>query len=148
MGWIWQLKTCLCWRFKNSSYRRLQSVIADTLCCDCPPCPDQIGRNPGLQAIWEDEKQRRREKNQTSQIETPESQGEHIHTGNSLFTTLYYQRHEHSQTWHEAQGTPLLCFLCPFYADLVLDFFQTLLTEMSSDCKYATNLQGSCLFTG
>nr|XP_046229616.1 DNA polymerase zeta catalytic subunit isoform X2 [Scatophagus argus] len=34
----------------------------------------QIGRNPGLQAIWEDEKQRRREKNQVSQIETPESQ--------------------------------------------------------------------------
>uniref|UniRef100_A0A8C3AI30 DNA polymerase zeta catalytic subunit n=1 Tax=Cyclopterus lumpus TaxID=8103 RepID=A0A8C3AI30_CYCLU len=35
---------------------------------------NQIGRNPGLQAIWEDEKQRRREKNQVSQIETPESQ--------------------------------------------------------------------------
>uniref|UniRef100_A0AAQ5X8K3 DNA polymerase zeta catalytic subunit n=1 Tax=Amphiprion ocellaris TaxID=80972 RepID=A0AAQ5X8K3_AMPOC len=35
---------------------------------------NQIGRNPGLQAIWEDEKHRRREKNQNSQIETPESQ--------------------------------------------------------------------------
>ncbi|KAM4522166.1 DNA polymerase zeta catalytic subunit isoform 2-T2 [Odontesthes bonariensis] len=35
---------------------------------------NQIGRNPGLQAIWEDEKQRRREKNQTSQIESPQSQ--------------------------------------------------------------------------
>ncbi|XP_029965506.1 LOW QUALITY PROTEIN: DNA polymerase zeta catalytic subunit [Salarias fasciatus] len=35
---------------------------------------NQIGRNPGLQAIWEDEKQRRREKNQSSQIEAPESQ--------------------------------------------------------------------------
>ncbi|XP_019740532.1 DNA polymerase zeta catalytic subunit isoform X2 [Hippocampus comes] len=35
---------------------------------------NQIGRNPGLQAIWEDEKQRRREKNRDSQIETPESQ--------------------------------------------------------------------------
>ncbi|XP_020492360.3 DNA polymerase zeta catalytic subunit [Labrus bergylta] len=35
---------------------------------------NQIGRNPGLQAIWEDEKQRRREKNHASQIETPESQ--------------------------------------------------------------------------
>ncbi|XP_062857832.1 DNA polymerase zeta catalytic subunit isoform X2 [Trichomycterus rosablanca] len=35
---------------------------------------NQIGRNPGLQAIWEDEKQRRREKNQNSQIETPQSQ--------------------------------------------------------------------------
>ncbi|KAJ8355995.1 hypothetical protein SKAU_G00187890 [Synaphobranchus kaupii] len=34
----------------------------------------RIGRNPGLQAIWEDEKQRRREKNESSQIETPESQ--------------------------------------------------------------------------
>ncbi|XP_056151151.1 DNA polymerase zeta catalytic subunit isoform X2 [Lampris incognitus] len=34
----------------------------------------QVGRNPGLQAIWEDEKQRRREKNQASLIETPESQ--------------------------------------------------------------------------
>ncbi|XP_077366154.1 DNA polymerase zeta catalytic subunit isoform X2 [Festucalex cinctus] len=35
---------------------------------------NQIGRNPGLQAIWEDEKQRRREKDKDSQIETPESQ--------------------------------------------------------------------------
>ena len=60
------------------------ALLADTLCCDSPLCPDQIGRNPGLQAIWEDEKQRRREKNQPSQIETPESQGEHIHCGNSL----------------------------------------------------------------
>lgn len=34
----------------------------------------QIGRNPGLQGIWEDEKQRRRQNNQASQIETPESQ--------------------------------------------------------------------------
>ncbi|KAM9496921.1 DNA polymerase zeta catalytic subunit isoform 1-T1 [Clarias gariepinus] len=34
----------------------------------------QIGRNPGLQAIWEDEKQRRRERNESSQIETPQSQ--------------------------------------------------------------------------
>lgn len=59
-------------------------LLADALCCDSPLCPDQIGRNPGLQAIWEDEKQRRREKNQTSQIETPESQGEEILSGNSL----------------------------------------------------------------
>lgn len=35
---------------------------------------NQIGRNPGLQAIWEDERQRRREQNQPSQIETPQSQ--------------------------------------------------------------------------
>ncbi|XP_018415790.1 PREDICTED: DNA polymerase zeta catalytic subunit [Nanorana parkeri] len=34
----------------------------------------QIGKNPGLQAIWEDEKQRRREKQQSSQIGAPESQ--------------------------------------------------------------------------
>ncbi|XP_074752271.1 DNA polymerase zeta catalytic subunit [Athene noctua] len=34
----------------------------------------QIGRNPGLQAIWEDEKQRRRQKCESSQIKTPESQ--------------------------------------------------------------------------
>lgn len=35
----------------------------------------QIGGNPGLQAIWEDEKQRRRNRNETSQISQPESQG-------------------------------------------------------------------------
>uniref|UniRef100_H3ANK3 DNA polymerase delta/zeta catalytic subunit N-terminal domain-containing protein n=1 Tax=Latimeria chalumnae TaxID=7897 RepID=H3ANK3_LATCH len=34
----------------------------------------RVGRNPGLQSIWEDEKQRRREKNESSQIEPPESQ--------------------------------------------------------------------------
>ncbi|KAJ7418270.1 DNA polymerase zeta catalytic subunit [Willisornis vidua] len=34
----------------------------------------QIGRNPGLQAIWEDEKQRRRQKSESSQIKSPESQ--------------------------------------------------------------------------
>ncbi|XP_078398731.1 DNA polymerase zeta catalytic subunit isoform X4 [Cetorhinus maximus] len=34
----------------------------------------QIGRNPGLQAIWDDEKQRRRENNIPSQIESPDSQ--------------------------------------------------------------------------
>uniref|UniRef100_A0A8I5NLD5 DNA polymerase zeta catalytic subunit n=1 Tax=Papio anubis TaxID=9555 RepID=A0A8I5NLD5_PAPAN len=34
----------------------------------------QIGGNPGLQAIWEDEKQRRRNRNETSQISLPESQ--------------------------------------------------------------------------
>lgn len=35
----------------------------------------QIGGNPGLQAIWEDEKQRRRNRNESSQITQPESQG-------------------------------------------------------------------------
>ncbi|XP_063773215.1 DNA polymerase zeta catalytic subunit isoform X2 [Pseudophryne corroboree] len=34
----------------------------------------QIGKNPGLQAIWEDEKLRRKEKNQSSQISPPDSQ--------------------------------------------------------------------------
>ncbi|XP_072356139.1 DNA polymerase zeta catalytic subunit [Scyliorhinus torazame] len=34
----------------------------------------QVGRNPGLQAIWDDEKQRRRENNMSSQIESPDSQ--------------------------------------------------------------------------
>ncbi|XP_007938984.1 DNA polymerase zeta catalytic subunit [Orycteropus afer afer] len=34
----------------------------------------QIGGNPGLQAIWEDEKQRRRNRHETSQINQPESQ--------------------------------------------------------------------------
>ncbi|MGH0147023.1 UNVERIFIED_CONTAM: hypothetical protein FKN15_021091 [Acipenser sinensis] len=34
----------------------------------------QIGRNPGLQAIWEDEKQRRRDNNESSRIEASESQ--------------------------------------------------------------------------
>ncbi|GCC38166.1 hypothetical protein chiPu_0016678 [Chiloscyllium punctatum] len=34
----------------------------------------QIGRNPGLQAIWDDEKQRCRENNMPSQIESPDSQ--------------------------------------------------------------------------
>ncbi|XP_021512883.1 DNA polymerase zeta catalytic subunit isoform X2 [Meriones unguiculatus] len=34
----------------------------------------QIGGNPGLQAIWEDEKQRRRNRNESSQISQPESQ--------------------------------------------------------------------------
>ncbi|XP_062954509.1 DNA polymerase zeta catalytic subunit isoform X2 [Cynocephalus volans] len=34
----------------------------------------QIGGNPGLQAIWEDEKQRRRNRNETSEISQPTSQ--------------------------------------------------------------------------
>uniref|UniRef100_A0A8D0DQT0 DNA polymerase zeta catalytic subunit n=1 Tax=Salvator merianae TaxID=96440 RepID=A0A8D0DQT0_SALMN len=34
----------------------------------------QIGRNPGLQAIWDDEKQRRRENKESSQISPPNSQ--------------------------------------------------------------------------
>lgn len=35
---------------------------------------NQIGRNPGLQAIWEDEKQRRQERSESSLIDVPESQ--------------------------------------------------------------------------
>nr|XP_020660991.1 DNA polymerase zeta catalytic subunit [Pogona vitticeps] len=34
----------------------------------------QIGQNPGLQAIWEDEKRRRRENKESSQISPPDSQ--------------------------------------------------------------------------
>ncbi|XP_029351648.1 DNA polymerase zeta catalytic subunit isoform X2 [Echeneis naucrates] len=41
---------------------------------------NQIGTNPGLQAIWEDEKKRRRERNLATQIETPESQGRQFFT--------------------------------------------------------------------
>jgi DNA polymerase zeta len=33
------------------------------------------GTNPGLMALWDDEKERRREKGQSSQIENPQSQG-------------------------------------------------------------------------
>ncbi|XP_055088091.1 DNA polymerase zeta catalytic subunit isoform X2 [Periophthalmus magnuspinnatus] len=35
---------------------------------------NQIGRNPGLQAIWEDERQRRKERNQPSQLEPHQTQ--------------------------------------------------------------------------
>ncbi|XP_067273494.1 DNA polymerase zeta catalytic subunit isoform X2 [Pseudorasbora parva] len=35
---------------------------------------NQIGRNPGLQAIWDDEKQRRQERSESSHIDMPESQ--------------------------------------------------------------------------
>lgn len=52
---------------------------ATLLCFTCQVCPDQMGRNPGLQAIWEDEKQRR-ENNQASQMDTPDSQGEQNHS--------------------------------------------------------------------
>lgn len=66
------------------------ALLAETLCCNFPLCSGQIGRNPGLQAIWEDEKQRRRQRNQGSQIETPESQGEHIHSGNSSCLCFFH----------------------------------------------------------
>ncbi|MBZ3873081.1 DNA polymerase zeta catalytic subunit [Sciurus carolinensis] len=45
----------------------------------------QIGGNPGLQAIWEDEKLRRRNRNESSQISQPESQG---HTRNKVEEAL------------------------------------------------------------
>lgn len=35
-----------------------------------------IGTNPGLAAIWEDEQQRRRDANESSQISAPSSQGQ------------------------------------------------------------------------
>ena len=34
-----------------------------------------IGHNPGIAAMWEDEKQRRRDRGQPSQISIPVSQG-------------------------------------------------------------------------
>ena len=36
---------------------------------------ENVGGNPGLVALWEEEKQRRRLNNEPSQIEKPESQG-------------------------------------------------------------------------
>jgi len=35
-----------------------------------------VGGNPGLAALWEDEKQRRRDKGESSQITPQESQGQ------------------------------------------------------------------------
>lgn len=37
-----------------------------------------IGSNPGLAAIWEDEQQRRREANESSHITAPPSDGENV----------------------------------------------------------------------
>lgn len=50
----------------------------------------QIGGNPGLQAIWEDEKQRRRNRNETSQISQPESQGTSLMYSDDIFLTGYF----------------------------------------------------------
>lgn len=41
----------------------------------CFVCPVNVGTNPGLAALWEDEKQRRRDRGESSQITPPESQG-------------------------------------------------------------------------
>lgn len=40
-----------------------------------------VGTNPGLAAIWEDEQQRRREANESSQISAPPTQGQNIVDG-------------------------------------------------------------------
>jgi hypothetical protein len=40
--------------------------------------PASIGHNPGIAAMWEDEKQRRRDNRQSSQISIPVSQGTDI----------------------------------------------------------------------
>jgi len=46
------------------------------LCCSvCFTLLDELVVNPGLAAIWEDEKQRRREEGRTSQITPQSSQG-------------------------------------------------------------------------
>uniref|UniRef100_A0A8C8FQG0 DNA polymerase zeta catalytic subunit n=1 Tax=Oncorhynchus tshawytscha TaxID=74940 RepID=A0A8C8FQG0_ONCTS len=56
-----------CRGFCVGIYAKVCVCVCVCLCV----CVDQIGRNPGLQVIWEDDKQRRREKNQS---ETPQSQ--------------------------------------------------------------------------
>ena len=38
-------------------------------------CTDNMGSNPGLAALWEDERQRRRDAGQASQITPQDSQG-------------------------------------------------------------------------
>uniref|UniRef100_A0AAX7TQM8 DNA polymerase zeta catalytic subunit n=1 Tax=Astatotilapia calliptera TaxID=8154 RepID=A0AAX7TQM8_ASTCA len=69
---------------------------------------NQIGRNPGLQAIWEDEKQRRREKNQPSQIETPESQDRGFVTS-SESEKIFMKRVEEILKENEFDVTQDLC---------------------------------------
>ncbi|XP_016364240.1 DNA polymerase zeta catalytic subunit-like [Sinocyclocheilus rhinocerous] len=55
--------------------RRILSMIKKNIQSSEEHSPgDQIGRNPGLQAIWDDEKQRRQERCQSSHIDMPESQ--------------------------------------------------------------------------
>lgn len=70
-------------QLKGRFGQRLQLTHSDS-----PLCPGQIGRNPGLQAIWEDEKQRRRENNQDSQVETPDSQGEQNNSRKKFFAFM------------------------------------------------------------
>lgn len=85
------LSNIFCSSLKNYTYSKVcddcyyQSIVSNfciminNIIVKCSElCPDQIGRNPGLQAIWEDEKQRRRENNQVSQLDIPDSQGEQI----------------------------------------------------------------------
>lgn len=40
-----------------------------------------VGSNPGLAVIWEDEQQRRREANESSQISAPPTQGQKVVDG-------------------------------------------------------------------
>ena len=40
-----------------------------------------VGTNPGLTAIWEDEQQRRREANESSQTSAPPTQGQKVVDG-------------------------------------------------------------------
>ena len=37
-----------------------------------------VGANPGLAALWEDERQRRRDRGETTDIAPPDSQGEEL----------------------------------------------------------------------
>lgn len=52
-----------------------------------------IGSNPGLAAIWEDEQQRRREAKESSQISAPSSQGQNKTSSNQFLRSNYSPKH-------------------------------------------------------
>ena len=45
-----------------------------------------VGTNPGLAALWDDERQRQRERGEDSQITPPDSPGKIIFLHNELFS--------------------------------------------------------------
>ena len=52
---------------------KLQPSVTAPYCCSLFSV--NVGTNPGLAAIWEDERQRRQEANESTQIAPPQSQG-------------------------------------------------------------------------
>lgn len=48
-----------------------------------------IGTNPGLAALWEDEKQRRRNLGESSQITPPDSQGNYTPANEGIYPCPY-----------------------------------------------------------